>query len=80
MAEATGFRNSSLQGGLSDTCGARTRIGYPMSGFDNARVDREFFFGTNIKSKFICSLGHGDPTSLFPRRPRLSLEEAGRFA
>jgi 3-hydroxypropanoate dehydrogenase len=81
MAEITGFRNSSLQGAylilaaraLGLDCG-------PMSGFDNAGVDREFFSGTNIKSNFICSLGYGDPTSLFPRNPRLSFEEAGRFA
>jgi hypothetical protein len=45
-----------------------------------AGVDREFFSGTNIKSNFICSLGYGDPASLFPRNPRLSLEEAGWFA
>jgi 3-hydroxypropanoate dehydrogenase len=81
MAEVTGFRNSSLQGAylilaaraLGLDCG-------PMSGFDNIGVDREFFSGTNIKSNFICSLGYGDPASLFPRNPRLSLEEAGRFA
>ena len=81
MAEVTGFRNSSLQGAyliiaaraLGLDCG-------PMSGFDNAGVDREFFPGANIKSNFICSLGYGDPASLFPRNPRLSLEEAGQFA
>jgi 3-hydroxypropanoate dehydrogenase len=81
LAEVTGFRNSSLQGAylilaaraLGLDCG-------PMSGFDNAGVDREFFFGTNIKSNFICSLGYGDPASVFPRNPRLSFEEAGRFA
>jgi 3-hydroxypropanoate dehydrogenase len=81
LAETTGFRNSSLQGAylilaaraLGLDCG-------PMSGFDNAGVDREFFSGTRIKSNFICSLGFGDPASLFPRNPRLSFEEAGRFA
>jgi 3-hydroxypropanoate dehydrogenase len=81
MAEITGFRNSSLQGAnlilaarsLGLDCG-------PMSGFDNAGVDREFYSGTNTKSNFICSLGYGDPTSLFPRNPRLSFDEAGRFA
>jgi 3-hydroxypropanoate dehydrogenase len=52
----------------------------PMSGFDNAGVDREFYSGAHIKSNFICSLGYGDPASLFPRNPRLSFEEAGRFA
>jgi 3-hydroxypropanoate dehydrogenase len=81
LAEITGFRNSSLQGAylifaarsLGLDCG-------PMSGFDNAAVDREFYSGTRIKSNFICSLGYGDPASLFPRNPRLSFEEAGRFA
>ena len=52
----------------------------PMSGFDHAGVDREFFSGPNIKSNFIYSLGIGDPAALFPRNPRLSFEEAGRFA
>jgi hypothetical protein len=42
-----------------------------------AGVDREFFAGTKIKSNFICSLGYGDPASLFPHNPRLSHEEAG---
>jgi 3-hydroxypropanoate dehydrogenase len=81
LARVTAFRNSSLQGAylilaaraLGLDCG-------PMSGFDNAAVDREFFAGTNIKSNFICSLGFGDPASLFPRNPRLTFEEAGRFA
>jgi 3-hydroxypropanoate dehydrogenase len=78
LAETTALRNSSLQGAylilaaraLGLDCG-------PMSGFDNAGVDREFFAGTNIKSNFICSLGYGDPASVFPRNPRLRFEEAG---
>jgi 3-hydroxypropanoate dehydrogenase len=81
LAEVTAFRNSALQGAyliiaaraLGLDCG-------PMSGFDHAGVDLEFFSGTNIKSNFICCLGYGDPASLFPRNPRLSFEEAGRFA
>jgi 3-hydroxypropanoate dehydrogenase len=81
LAQVTAFRNSSLQGAylilaaraLGLDCG-------PMSGFDNAAVDREFFSGTRIKSNFICSLGFGDPASLFPRNPRLTFEEAGRLA
>jgi 3-hydroxypropanoate dehydrogenase len=77
FAEVAGFRNGSLQGAyfiiaaraLGLDCG-------PMSGFDNAGVDREFFAGTAIKSNFICALGYGDPTGLFPRSPRLSFDEA----
>ncbi len=81
MAEVTAMRNGTLQGGyliiaarsLGLDCG-------PMSGFDNAGVDREFFAGTRIQSNFICSLGHGKPESVFPRNPRLTFEEAGRIA
>ena len=48
----------------------------PMSGFDNAGVDREFFAGTSIRSNFICAVGIGDPAAVFPRLPRLSFEDA----
>jgi 3-hydroxypropanoate dehydrogenase len=78
--EATAFRNSSLQGGyfilaaraLGLDCG-------PMSGFDAAKVDAEFWSGTQVKTNFICSLGHGDASQLFPRSPRLSFEQACRI-
>lgn len=81
MAEATAARNGTLQGAylmlaaraLGLDCG-------PMSGFDNEGVDQAFFAGTRIRSNFICSIGQGDPASLFPRNPRLTFEEAGRFA
>jgi 3-hydroxypropanoate dehydrogenase len=52
----------------------------PMSGFDNAAVDRAFFEGTRIQSNFICSVGIGKPESVFQRNPRLSFDEAGSFA
>ena len=42
----------------------------PMSGFDNAKADAEFFAGTAIKSNFLCNLGYGEPTSIFQRSPR----------
>jgi 3-hydroxypropanoate dehydrogenase len=48
----------------------------PMSGFDNAGVDAEFFAGTNIKSNFIVALGYGTEENLFPRSPRLDFDEA----
>jgi 3-hydroxypropanoate dehydrogenase len=75
--ESTAFRNGSLQGAyliiaaraLGLDCG-------PMSGFDNAKVDAEFFPDGKIKSNFLCNLGIGDPSKLFPRSPRLSFEQA----
>src|SRR4029077_6246366 len=80
LRETTAFRNGSLQGAyfilaaraLGLDCG-------PMSGFDNDAVDREFFAGTRIKSNFICSVGHGDPSGVFARSPRLSFDEACRL-
>src|SRR5579862_5159371 len=65
VAQTTAFRNGSLQGGylivaaraLGLDCG-------PMSGFDNAAVDAEFFAGTRVKSNFICSIGYGTDDNL----------------
>ena len=62
----------------------------PMSGFDHAKVDEEFFaagkpcFGCDqeffpeghVKTNFLCNLGYGEPGSLHPRLPRLAFTEA----
>jgi 3-hydroxypropanoate dehydrogenase len=91
LVVATARRNSSLQGAymmmaaraLGLDCG-------PMSGFDNAKLDEEFFGAgkecegceqeffpaEHVKSNFLCNLGYGDPTKLFPRSPRLDFNEA----
>lgn len=91
LAEVTARRNSSLQGAyliiaaraLGLDCG-------PMSGFDNAKVDREFFEAgkevgpydqeffplTHVRANFLCNLGYGDRSRIHPRNPRLSFEEA----
>ncbi|KAA1011417.1 malonic semialdehyde reductase [Paraburkholderia panacisoli] len=77
FAETTAFRNGTLQGGY--LIAAARAVGLdcgPMSGFDNAKVDATVFAGTSIKSNFICGLGRGDPSALFPRSPRLSFDEA----
>lgn len=77
LREKTAFRNGTLQGAYFIIAARAVGLDCgPMSGFDNAGVDREFFAGTNIKSNFICSLGYGDPSGLFPRSPRLSFDEA----
>jgi 3-hydroxypropanoate dehydrogenase len=76
-AAATAFRNGTLQGAylimaaraLGLECG-------PMSGFDNATVDAAFFPDGRYKSNFLCGIGYGDPSKLFPRSPRLLFEEA----
>jgi 3-hydroxypropanoate dehydrogenase len=48
----------------------------PMSGFDMAGVNGEFFEDTTIRVNFLCNLGHGDPAALPPRKPRLGFNEA----
>jgi nitroreductase len=72
LREANAFRNSSLQGAylmlaaraLGLDCG-------PMSGFDNAAVDAEFFADQpSVRSNFICAIGYGDPASIVGRSPR----------
>ncbi|MBK1614283.1 malonic semialdehyde reductase [Rubrivivax gelatinosus] len=76
----TALRNSSLQGAylilaaraLGLDCG-------PMSGFDVARADAEYWAGTAVRTNFICTLGHGDPTKVHPRLPRLAFADACRL-
>jgi 3-hydroxypropanoate dehydrogenase len=81
LAQVTALRNSSLQGGYLILAARALGLDTgPMSGFDNARVDVEFFAGTRIKSNFLCSLGYGSAENLLPRKSRLSFEEAGRLA
>jgi 3-hydroxypropanoate dehydrogenase len=77
MAQTNAFRNASLQGGyfilaaraMGLDCG-------PMSGFDNAKVDAEFFANSTWKSNFLCNLGHGIPATLRPRAARLNFDQA----
>ncbi|RFB78082.1 malonic semialdehyde reductase [Methylovirgula sp. 4M-Z18] len=77
---ATAFRNSSLQGGylilaaraLGLDCG-------PMSGFDADGLDKAFFPDGKIKANFLCNLGYGDVSKLFPRNPRLDFDEFAKI-
>lgn len=81
LAQSTAFRNSSLQGGYLILAARALGLDTgPMSGFDNGRVDAEFFAGTSVKSNFLCSIGYGSEENLFARNPRLSFEEAGTLA
>lgn len=81
LRHANAFRNSSLQGAylimaaraLGLDCG-------PMSGFDNAAVDAEFFADQpSVKSNFICSIGYGDHASVFARSPRPEFDVFNRI-
>lgn len=81
LAEPTAFRNSTLQGAYLILAARALGLDTgPMSGFNNAAVDAEFFAGTAIKSNFICSVGYGMEEHLLPRLPRLSFADACSFA
>src|SRR6266404_5354016 len=79
LIDETAFRNGSLQGGyfilaaraLGLDCG-------PMSGFDQTKVNAEFFPDGKWKANFLCNLGYGDRSKLHPRNPRLEFDEACR--
>jgi 3-hydroxypropanoate dehydrogenase len=77
VAEETAFRNATLQAGylILAARGLGLDTG-AMSGFDKAKVDEAFFAETSWKSNFLINLGHGDPSKLFGRLPRLPFEEA----
>lgn len=78
--ESTAIRNGTLQGAyfilaaraMGLDCG-------PMSGFDNAKVDAEFFPDGRWRSNFLINLGHADPAATMPRNPRLDFEDACRI-
>ncbi|ATQ67189.1 MULTISPECIES: malonic semialdehyde reductase [Methylosinus] len=77
LIETTAFRNATLQGGYFLL--ALRAVGLdagPMSGFDNAKVDAEFFPDGKVKSNFLINIGYGDPAKLYPRGPRFAFEEA----
>ena len=77
VRETTAFRNGTLQGAYLII--AARAIGLdcgPMSGFDNAKLDAEFFPDGQLKSNFLCNLGYGAPEALFDRSPRLDFDEA----
>jgi 3-hydroxypropanoate dehydrogenase len=81
FADETGFRNSSLQGAYFIL--ALRAVGLdagPMSGFDNAKLDAEFFPDGQFRSNFLINIGFGDHSKLFPRSPRLTFSEIATFA
>src|SRR6202041_3522654 len=77
LIEETAFRNSALQGGYFILAARAVGLDCgPMSGFDAAKVNAEFFPDGKWKANFLCNLGYGDPSKLSPRNPRLSFDEA----
>lgn len=71
------FRNATLQGAYLIIAARALGLDTgPMSGFDNAKVDAEFFPDGRCQSNFLINLGYGDPSKYHPRNPRLEFDEA----
>jgi len=76
LAETTAFRNATLQGAYLILAARALGLDVgPMSGFDNTKVDAEFFPDGGFRSNFLANLGYGDERGLHPRGPRLAFEE-----
>lgn len=84
MIESTARRNGALQAAYLILSARAVGLDCgPMSGFNSALVDQEFFGatqpffpGASLKSDILCNLGYGDRSKLFPRNPRLDFDDA----
>lgn len=77
LAAATAQRNATLQGAYLMIAARAVGLDCgPMSGFDIAKVDAEFFPDGRFKTDFLCNLGYGDASKLFGRQKRLPFETA----
>lgn len=81
LAKETAFRNSSLQAGYLILAARSLGLDAgPMSGFDPAKVNEAFFSGSKWQVNLLINLGYGNDSKLHPRLPRLSFEQACKFA
>ena len=80
FAERTAFQSGTLQ--VAYLLLALRAVGLdvgPMAGFDNAKVDAEFFPEGKVKSNVLINIGYGDDARLFPRSPRLAFDEMAKI-
>ncbi len=74
-AQVNAFRNGTLQGAYFMLAARAVGLDVgAMSGFDNAKLDEEFFHGTSLKSNFLVNLGYADTSKIFRRLPRLDYD------
>lgn len=80
-AQVNAFRNGTLQGAYFMIAARAVGLDVGgMSGFDNAKLDEEFFHGTSLKSNFLVNLGYADTSKIFRRLPRFDFDEVCEFA
>lgn len=75
-AQVNAFRNGTLQGAYFMLAARAVGLDVgAMSGFDNQKLDEEFFHGTSLKSNFLVNLGYADTSKIFRRLPRFDYGE-----
>lgn len=80
LIEETATLNGDLQGGYFILAARAVGLDCgPMKGFDEDKLNREFFAGSAVRVCYVCNLGYGDASRLPPRNPRLSFDEACRL-
>jgi 3-hydroxypropanoate dehydrogenase len=80
LIKETAFRNAALQGAYFMMAARAVGLDVgPMSGFDPAGIQKEFFAGTTFTPNFVVNLGYGDPTKLHPRLPRFEFAEVTKI-
>jgi len=80
FAARSAFQNGTLQ--VAYLIIALRAVGLdtgPMTGFDNAKVDAEFFPEGRVKSNVLINIGYGDAEKLFPRSPRFSFDQMAKI-
>ena len=80
FAARTAFQNGTLQ--VAYLILALRAVGLdtgPMTGFDNAKVDAEFFPEGHVKSNVLINIGYGDASKLFPRSPRFAFDQIAKI-
>jgi 3-hydroxypropanoate dehydrogenase len=79
FAERTAFQSGTLQ--VAYLILALRAVGLdtgPMAGFDNAKVDAEFFPDGKVKSNVLINIGYGEDEKLFPRSPRFAFDQMAK--
>jgi 3-hydroxypropanoate dehydrogenase len=80
FALATAFRNGSLQGAYFILAARALGLDTgPMSGYDQAGADKEFFPDGKINANFLINIGYGDTSALLGRLPRLPFDEVAKI-
>ncbi len=79
LAESTALRNGTLQGAYLLVAARALGLSVgPMSGFNPAAVDREFFPDGRYRANFLVNLGYADDSAPRPRGPRFEFGDVAQ--